>query len=407
VTLLSNLDDREFAIDADLNIYGDRIPFEAYINRDRIAMRSSRIDNNFYGVRFSTIRNDITSFGNLVGLSNSEMDEFCDMIEMLESYITMGSSDSRGDEFDAGPYERLITKLISSVEIKTGKERIDSAGSSVRCTKMELTIPEDAIIKFVSDFYDIFADDEWIKDQFLMTDNSYAHDMFGTNMESLYRDMLSSLRDVARLFERDYSGDINLTFFIGRGNRLMRIEGNWDIKSDNNRVRLTASLDLGSTINDRWTLNLGMSEGNNRGSVRIVWSYTEKSSTIENKLTITPSGGDPVTLTIVWSPSRGDFTLAYEDRYDELELTGYFKFDNRGFDLEIDDFYSLDNYDYSYYYSRPSLFVGISVNYSARIDQIQFINIDRWDQSFVDKVEDVFGSSIGGSSDTTSYAPAW
>ena len=380
-TLNSNLEEREFALQADLTIYGDKFDAEAYINKERMAVRSRLIDDSFYGFRYSTFRDDIKVFGELVGLDNETMDMLADVVEMIDDLMNTGLDGYEDETFNPKPYNDLLTNFIKNADINKESTSIDSGGANVKCTKIEITIPEDAIIDFLSDLVDLIADDQWIKNQFLMLDNEFLQEMAGMSLEDSYKDVLKTLRDLVRDFERDYSGDMIQTYFIGRKDRLLRVEYRWDIKFGRERTKLNASLDFGSAVTDRWVLNASVTgDDGNRDTIRITWNYTEKSSTIENTITISPGGDDPITLSSVWSPNKGDFTLSYEDSWDIYEITGIFKADNKGFELEFDDF--------SPPYSRDSLTISIMVDFGAQIEKIEYINLDRWGESFLEKLGD-------------------
>jgi hypothetical protein len=278
-------------------------------------------------------------------------------------------------------YRKVFSDFVNNIEITTERIDIDSGGTSVRCTKINFLVTEDTLILLLNDLYEALENDDSIREYFGMLDNEFMQEMYNTGFDSMYREMMRELRTFVRSFERSFSGDITISFFVGRGNRLLRAEVNTDFRYDGERAGLRATFDFGSSVTDRWVSNITVTDSHGRNSARIVWNYNERSSGIENSITITADGEDPITLTSVWSPNRGDFTLSYDDGWSDGEITGVFTYDNDGFRLEFDDLSQNHN---------ESLTIGIIVQYSAQIRQIEYINLDRWGETLINKLEEFF-----------------
>ena len=386
VDILSNTEDREFAILADLLIYGEKIDLEAYINKDRIAVGTKLLDDNYYGFRYSSFRSDIKIFGDLIGLDKETMDILADAVDMISDALNMEAGESDGIA-DISAYTNLFKNFSKSVEMTTERERIESGGSTVRSKRTDFLITSDSFLTLLNDFIEVLEDDEDLRKQFnSVLNNQLLSSAYGGMS---YSEMLREIRNFARDFERNFTGDITISFFTGKADRLLRFEIRADVRYDKERVRVSAIFDFGSTVSDRWSLNFSVSSGSTRNSLRIVWDYRERSNGLENIVTVTVDGEDPVTLKSVWSPRSGDFSLSYEDRWSEGEITGSFKDNDNGFVLEIDNFLT----GYNEY-----LTLNIKADAGAQIRRVDFINLDRWGDTLLDRLEDLIYSFAGGGS---------
>jgi hypothetical protein len=98
-------------------------------------------------------------------------------------------------------------------------------------------------------------------------------------------------------------------------------------------------------------------------------------------LTAVEDNDRPVILTSLWSPDSGNFSLSYEDNWGTSgEITGIFTTDGDRFRLAFDDVGTP---------GMSSLTITISGQPGAQIRQIEFINIDQWDEGLLVAIEDM------------------
>jgi len=280
------------------------------------------------------------------------------------------------------------------------RDTLESGGSSIRCTRIDVTITDKAFLDFLNDCYDILEDDETIANYIKILDNDltrYAYD----DLYDMYNQMLREMRNIIRELERSYSGDIVVSLYVGSRNRLLRVEISADLSMNRDRVRIRGSLDFGESAQDRWALQMTITEGSYRDSMRVIWDYRERSNGIENTITFTPDNGRPSSIRSTYSPDRGGFTLSIDDGWSDTSMSGVFtKTDDGGFRLSLNDIINNS-------YSDESLSLDIRVEPGAGIRRVDFVNIDRWDaevlESFVAYLEPLFGGDHG---DTTAPAPS-
>ena len=376
VSISSVAEAREFAITGDFKQYDGywdeehKIDFEAFINKDRAAFGSRLVDNNYYGFKYSTFRDDIRDFGDIVGLDDETMDMLSDYIEMFADMLDQKASKNDSES----KYIGIMTDFYKKCEQTTEKVEIDSGGNSVKATKADIVITKEAILTLLNGFYDQLDKDEDVREMFDALYSSYY--MVGMNYNSMMRELSSLIDD----FDEYYSDSstITLSFFIGNGDRLLRFELNTNIRFDGERIRIGASVDFGASATDRWVFRVDA--GGN--SARINWDYKERSNNIENSITITIDS-ESVTLMSVYSPSRGDFTLSVEYDYGRTEeISGTLRENSDGFTLSFDNFLDPDN--------DESFTLEIEGVKGANIKQIDYINIDKWDEDLIEKLADAF-----------------
>ena len=320
VMLPGILEDGAIAVDG--NYGGVDFDFEAYISKERIAARSLLFDDNFYGFRYGSFRDDIRPFGRLIGLPEETMDKMADVIETLNEALNRGGA---AGEAGLREYSELLSDFLSKCEVTSAKTALES-GAGERCTMVSIVVSEEAL------------------------------------EEALF-DLLGGL-------EMSYSGDITLSFYIGRGDRMLRVEAGGDIIYDGTRMNVSAVFDFGGSVRDRWEFRASLS-GSRTHSLEVTWDYGGQSGALETAVCVTLDGGDPITLKTSWSPQRGDFTM-YLDAGDEfaLETSGVFTEKDGGFRLAFDELLPAG-------YELP-LALAIQAGPCADTGEIEFINLDTW-----------------------------
>jgi len=369
------MENQEIALEADLNMQGLDIDFELYVNNERAAVRSNMLDDNFYGITYSTFRSDIRGFGGLIGLDRATMDMMSDWVEAF--YDAMNADHDFMDGLDIGDFEQykdLFSDFIRNLNRTSERVNIESGGETVSATRVEFTVTADDIIELLNDLYDMLENDDTLRAYF----NDMAGDMFGFGGASVYDDeFLDEFRYILDEIERGLDGDITLAFYIGRGDRLLRMELYAYMGFDSEWVEIAVTLDLGASVYDLWILEITVTDDFGTESVSIVWEFSENPrGFIVNTMTATsyhPRGDDTVVFVSAWSPGSGDFTLSYEDDWGLESISGVFLLDgDGGFSLVFDDF------DMGF---GATLSIGITTTIGAEIEEIEFINLDRWNEA--------------------------
>lgn len=384
--LSSDLKERNFALEAQVGTgtFLGAVEFDAYINRERLALRLPVLDNNYYGITYDTFREDIRSFGNLLMLSDDIMDEFADYVDILNTALNVEVSDI--SDVDIQPvFSDAIKNFTANLEIKNRRTTINSGNESIRCRVVEFIISKATLLCLLDDIYNEFDSNEALQD---IIDDIYGSIpfpvLFGNN--SVYEQFSRDFRSFIEEFERSYSGDIVFAFYIGNKDRLLRAEINVDIEYDNNQIEMSTMFDFGKSIDDDWVMEIWTRESGSAENYSITWSYDKTSDVYTNSITIYTGTMDSFVLTSEWDINRGDFTLSYADRWDRSELTGILTTNDKDFRLSFNDLFPNDPY--------TGLSIEISTRAGAQIKEISYINVDRWGASLIESITRLIISSL-------------
>jgi len=171
-----------------------------------------------------------------------------------------------------------------------------------------------------------------------------------------------------------------LSFYIGNGDRLLRFEMNADMEYDGEHTIIEAMFEFGNSIEDNWMFFVRVGDGDNSNVTFVQWDYEEISDMgfYINNITLFQDDIEPITFKSQWNQDSGDFVLAYIGSRDNGEFAGVLTMDENDFRLRLDDVLPADSDD--------SLMIEISTETGVQIDEIRFINIDKWGSSLIQSV---------------------
>ena len=323
--LSSDSGEREYSLDAGFEYNGMELDFEAYINRERVAARSLVFDDKYYGFRYISFRDDIRDFGRQIGLPEDTMDLMADVIEGLGAAL---NADEPSAEAGRIAYSELISDFLRKCEVSSERVSLES-GSGARCTKVSFVITEEALHSLMNGVIDLLESDEGLSAR-LSIPGAVISGVFPTGVT--YDDFLREVKASIRIFERSYSGGITLSFYIGRGGRLLRIEADGDVTYNGDPVRLRAAIDFGASVHDQWEMIVTVRGGNIQYSLDACWNYRDRSGTRESTVFITVGSGASLTMNITAAPESNikspefinldlwteTFTVRLEELIDDL-----------------------------------------------------------------------------------------
>jgi len=380
VRLSSNTEARNYALEAQLNAYGETFDIDAYMNRERIALRLQLLGDDFYGFRYDTFRDDIRDFGGLIGLDNQTMNMLADIVDQINEM--MNAEDVSDETFEA--YSEVFENFAKNLEVTSNRIHIDSGEDRVRCTAIEFNITREAIVTLLNDLYVVLENDESMRAQLEMSNNPLLSDIMGGF--GGYEYFLREFRNYVRDFERNYSGDITLVFFIGRNDRLLRMVVNADTVYDGESAEANVTFSFGDSINDEWEFSFLVTSGDNTDTMTIQWSFEEQSGKQVNTIRITTVYMKSFTLMSEWDEDSGNFTLAYEDNRERNEITGVFTTDDKNFRIEFDNLYPAN--------SGATLLIEVLAETGANIGEVEYINIDKWGNVLLEAIMRLIMSGV-------------
>ena len=378
IKLSSDSEARDYILAAQVNMFGEVFDIDVYMNRERMAMRLLLLGDAYYGIRYDTFRDDIRIFrdnihffANLIGLDDETMDELSDIVDEINR--AMNAEQVNEDSYDA--YIEIFTDFFRELEVTSRWTRIESAERHVICREVELRITRINLMSFLNTLYEALENDEAMLSQL---DMYYGSIMQGLNGEFSSGDnqLLRAFRTAIRNLQRSYTGDITLSFFIGRGDRLLRFKAHTDTEYDGERNEIKATLDFGRSVHDSWVLDASIIGENDEETITIEWDYGEYASERINIIDITVNGEAPIQLFSMWETNGGNFRLHYAAGLETRQFSGVLTTTDNSFYIAFDDFYA-DS-------PNESLIIEVVAVKGAQIGDIEFINIDKWGNSILD-----------------------
>jgi len=371
IQLSSNTKEREFALnikDTSLNIFEE---VNLQMNRERIALNLDILDSNYYGIRYDTFRDDIRVFGRLIFLDNETMDTMSDIVDIINEIINFEETDDLQEA-----YAEAFIKFAGNLKTTSNRTTIESSGENVRCTAIEILVTKADIFSLLTDIYEIAKTNESLQAQYAIFDNPAFTGLFGGYGGSFYEEYLQELRDVIDDFEKSYEGDIRVGFYIGSDDRLLKMTVNTDMEYEGEKVDFDASFGFGNGVEDDWIFIInsdGISD-----NFEIIWSYNSQSGNHINTLDINIDSSSTV-LVSEWDDNTGRFKLSYSSiLLPGGEITGNFTFDDDSFQLKFDNLLSEQ--------TNGRLLIDLSAKQGAQINEIDFINIDKWGSALIESL---------------------
>jgi hypothetical protein len=371
VTIASDMRTFESAIMANVTVMEFvNVDFTALLNRDRLAVQLPLIGRDFYGITFATFARDMTNFGNMMGMSQWEIREIIDAVEMLEQMmdVEMAVGDDWGEV-----YSEILADFFLGLDFDTQNTDLVRGRDSTRVNRIEFFINERDIADLMRELVRELERDEVMRNAF-GANSPMAMDMGMPSWSNMMRDLNDAIRD----FEQEFRGTISLALYVERNNdRLAQVAIDADMRAGVDRVTFDAVLDLGTSVYDTWWLTMSVDEGWGRETVEVSWDFRETGQGFENRITI-PMGWSDMVLASTWNPGNGLFTLSVDDGWMRESFGGRFTINNDGgFSLDFD---TID-------LGWDTLGLGMSLSPGADIPRADFINMDRWDWELIDMIE--------------------
>ncbi|MCL2618014.1 MAG: hypothetical protein FWD98_03055 [Defluviitaleaceae bacterium] len=357
------------ALEMDVNIGGFiSLDFAAFLNRERLAMRTRLIDNNFYGITFDTFREDIAHFGGLMGMSRSEMDAMADGVELFAEMLR----DTTDADEVAEPYVLIWRDFLGGLEAVAGE-------SATGGTQLTYVITQEELVRLFNDILEQLEDDENLRPNLDLTDNMMMGMMAGA--QEIDR-LLETLREAVTGFEDDVRVSMYVTI-SSRNNRVYHLGVSGEIEALGDSGEYAVSLGLGESVFDPWVFDLEFAEEwGERSTLNAVWEFGADDG-YAHTLAVTNNLGETAVLTSFWAPQDGGrFTLGVRENSFNQEVSGTLELDGVGGFRLVPDI-PLG--------ATQTLNLTITAAPGAVMPEIEYINLDQWDRDLLDMVEALMG----------------
>jgi len=378
IDLISNTKTREFAIDAHVGAYGQSLDFDIHMNRERMAMRLRLIGDDYYGIKYDTFRNDIRVLGSQIMLDTQTMDMLSDVIDQINTIMNAEETDDELIKI----YTDILRKFTENIKINSSRTSLDNRNRHINCRLIEITVSKDDILTLLNEYNSIYETNEAVRSQIdAVLNNPILVGIFGDHSNNSGRSEMD-FNDFINEFERNYSGEIKISFFIDRNDRLLRMVINSDtvINGENSEIR--ATFDFGITKDDEWIFSIYSTRNNQIDGSMIRWSLEERSGTFINTIDITTSDMDSTTLISELNTDTSAFALTFIDTTESNTITGVFITDDINFHITIDDMFPND----PHISLTIGLSTGLAVQTGTHAGEISFINIDRWGSTLIEAI---------------------
>jgi len=362
--LATNSQTRENHTQLGVNYMGFvRVDAEFFATPDSLAIRVPIFDNNFYGVTFSTLEDDVTAFLNNIGI---EPGDFTPIFEGLNMFL--GDDGLEVDSLDSleifQPYIDAFLQFIS--EFDFAAQDTEHAGVSV--TRYEYSFTMQELFDFVEALFYLITADTAMLLYLEMFDIALFDvvDIFNDIMDAILSDAARTPRDLL-------NSNVVMAFYVCQNDRLMYFELQTYMQyvRTQTSVQTNIGVDFGISVYCDWVLSVNTDT--------IVWSFSNMDNTYTNIITATilDSWTNRYATTIassVWSTTTGDFAMSLLDEFGtDTALYGQFTRDANG--------------NFTLRFSEDELDVVITgTPVTPNIPQANIINIDQWDMELVEDV---------------------
>jgi len=365
------LADEDMLLSGEARVMGLPIDFEAHLNRERLALHSRIIDrNNFYGITFDTFEQDMWQFGHLIGILPHYLEVIIESFTAVETAININAEDAW-----AQMYINFFVDTFIHMEYTAEHVDLFRGGQDVSVRRTEYVITHQQMAEWLRELLYIFQNDTVVRDQLAIYDNPM---LAGAGVPS-FSEAVREFSTAIEKFERYYTGTITIALYIGSGSRLVKMTLDTDANFDGNNIQTQTTIDFGESVTDTWRVDMRVTESGSTESVALLWHFDETSHEFENTIEIVWNGQTTATLLSVWNPNTGRFALSMDDGFSIVSFGGIFMIDEDG------GFYmQLDTIEIPW---MGTLELDITVTPGADIPRIEFINLDQWDWSVIEMIE--------------------
>jgi len=378
-SLTSNARTNNMALRGNMQVSSSpNVSFAAYINPERVAFGSPNLCDNYYGFRFDSFRQDIVPFGRALGILESDMNMVSDIVEEIGSWITRGNTSME----ELKPYIEAFTSFLLDAE--SGSERGEEVRvgfETITARRVDYAITISDLVELLNTWIDMLENDDTIRALF---DSPMYTTMYGNNA---FDSMIRELRWGVQEIEDNLRGRITLSFYIGRGSRLVQVALRGNLTVDGDSISFRVAMNFGNSATDRWALTGSVTDSWGTYSFNAFWDIERQDGRHVNIWQIEHEHDEVFTITSDWNPTTGGFTFSLEEigrwgTWDEELLSGNFTTDGETFRLA---FHHEDDWNGS----TLDLEIYTTTDNNAGAD-INFINIDRWGDELLDRLEDLF-----------------
>lgn len=402
--LNSDWKDRAWSLGASGSYNGQSMDAELFFSKDRAAVRSSLLQN-CYGVTFASLEDDLRAsvLPDYLGLSDDDIRQAGQVAEQISKTLDFDLTKLLED------CTELYADFLKDLKLESESAKTEVGGKRLSCTAVYAELDEKDISGFVLDFFDMIMDDEDVRNMVIssMTAEGYYT---VTEAEQQYDQEMRNARQELERQMRSLDCDMELTYYLS-GNQLVKVEVTGEMTVDGTTANMEMYMDFGEDPEkDDWVIDCVMtSDYGDRITMNMVYSTDIDGSDYADSLEITMDqgyGAETVGIYTDWNRKTGDLAISLDDGYDYQ--TGYCNLivDGNTFTLTLDDLAEAMYLDGDFH-------LEITADQSARVEDPEYVNLDKWDQAVLEEFQSVASQIADGGEnfyDTAAYdlvAESW
>ena len=321
------------------------LDFAAFLNTERLAIRSSSLGESFFGVRFATLEEDLQALlGEDASIYLDEVLGYLDVfIDALNAYDP--------NLLNIGDFADLLLQAALMADITNEEVSLNSAPANLQQISIDL-----------HDVLDLLS-------------------IAVERMEAIYNNpifdyMFTDIQQEIEWMREDYVGTIIISIYTNNGGRLLRAAVEFDFtttwRDEEIAEPVTLFIDFGTSAMDTWSFGFEATDRWGEDTLLITWEISEYQGNRQDVFTAIVTGTnswsnepwvDVIIFGTVWDESTGELTLFVNDNGFEHEISGILEINRRSFALRFAE----NDFEFT-----------LSATVSTPVPSIEFINIDEW-----------------------------
>lgn len=392
--LQSDMKKQQLQLVGDVTMDQESFNASLYMDHDKMAALISGVGTGRYGIRFDSLREDIKKSVLADMFTDEDIDELDAMIQQLRDSFT--------EQIDyaalAKPYQAIIQEYMDSLEIEKGKDDVKLGDKRYTCDTITMTLDQDSLFDLCNELVDMLEKDKAVKKLYF---DSLSGMVDKAEFDSLWEDYMDALRDSLDEIEDQIDSECVITYYIRR-NRVVNVLAELALEIDGEEGVVCVDINYGDKpgTSDIVTEISLESDGEDM-AFTVISKVEQEDEKYDQTLDLELENAYGETLEAVlktkWNQNSGKLTfqLSLEAEGESVEYS--FGCDlqafSNGFMLTIDQndlndlFESMDAG--TAVPSDVKLELSISCTEGVDIREPEFTNLDQWDKSFLEELEEL------------------
>ena len=296
-------------------------------NQDKAALKCPEILDGTYGINLKNLKKNLP--GSIFDPDEEteyslDDDQFAYFMNLHETVKNDKNLEDDISKMSAKYRQLFIEKLIKYSSVSRASKTITAGGEKIPCTVVSVKVDEEALNSIAESLIDYANNDKDLeKLLFRVASNGALNEEPDEYIDKFF----DNLDDIGDMIEEmgDEDVEFQFDFYITKsGRRLAQLDAELEYENEDVKV----SLILGKDISRSKEISLIAKEKRTEETFEIVYTVNEDSSKAyeaeikigtENKRS-SSRGSDITKIKIEWDRRKGDFSLKYTDKHDNIVL---------------------------------------------------------------------------------------